>query len=95
MTELNFFRICTILYLTNCYFFDSQKDNVRNQREHLILLLANSHIRLYPKPEPLNKVLSCLLHRHAFGKTVILVIRIACYILTYSYIPLFFPTIAA
>lgn len=33
-----------------------QKDNVRNQREHLILLLANSHIRLHPKPEPLNKV---------------------------------------
>ncbi|XLR58056.1 hypothetical protein S83_008728, partial [Arachis hypogaea] len=31
-----------------------QRDNVRNQREHLILLLANSHIRLHPKPEPLN-----------------------------------------
>ncbi|CAJ1974879.1 unnamed protein product [Sphenostylis stenocarpa] len=31
-------------------------DNVRNQREHLILLLANSHIRLNPKPEPLNKL---------------------------------------
>ncbi|EPS63966.1 hypothetical protein M569_10816, partial [Genlisea aurea] len=29
-------------------------DNVRNQREHLILLLANIHIRLIPKPEPLN-----------------------------------------
>ncbi|GAU38073.1 hypothetical protein TSUD_318670 [Trifolium subterraneum] len=41
-----------------------------NQREHLILLLANSHIRLYPKPEPLNKVLRCLLHRPAFGKTL-------------------------
>ncbi|GAY56883.1 hypothetical protein CUMW_175300 [Citrus unshiu] len=27
-----------------------------NQREHLILLLANSHIRLHPKPEPLNKL---------------------------------------
>ncbi|RYQ84945.1 hypothetical protein Ahy_B10g104452 [Arachis hypogaea] len=35
--------------------FGFQKDNVRNQREHLILLLANSHIRLNPKPEPLNK----------------------------------------
>ncbi|PKI42246.1 hypothetical protein CRG98_037362 [Punica granatum] len=31
-------------------------DNVRNQREHLILLLANTHIRLHPKPEPLNKL---------------------------------------
>nr|KYP67853.1 Callose synthase 5 [Cajanus cajan] len=30
------------------------RDNVRNQREHLILLLANSHIRLHPKPEPFN-----------------------------------------
>ncbi|KAK7350887.1 hypothetical protein VNO77_09920 [Canavalia gladiata] len=36
--------------------FGFQRDNVRNQREHLILLLANSHIRLYPKPEPLNKL---------------------------------------
>ncbi|KAF7840108.1 callose synthase 5-like [Senna tora] len=36
-------------------FIWAQRDNVRNQREHLILLLANSHIRLLPKPEPLNK----------------------------------------
>ncbi|KAI9074796.1 hypothetical protein K1719_043220 [Acacia pycnantha] len=36
--------------------FGFQRDNVRNQREHLILLLANSHIRLVPKPEPLNKL---------------------------------------
>ncbi|MCL7052282.1 hypothetical protein MKW94_023070, partial [Papaver nudicaule] len=36
--------------------FGFQKDNVRNQREHLILMLANSHIRLVPKPEPLNKL---------------------------------------
>ncbi|KAK4781006.1 hypothetical protein SAY87_017112 [Trapa incisa] len=33
----------------------SMFDNIRNQREHLILLLANAHIRLHPKPEPLNK----------------------------------------
>ncbi|OVA15866.1 Glycosyl transferase [Macleaya cordata] len=39
--------------------FGFQKDNVRNQREHLILMLANVHIRLVPKPEPLNK--ACLL----------------------------------
>ncbi|XP_065874935.1 callose synthase 5-like [Euphorbia lathyris] len=36
--------------------FGFQRDNVRNQREHLILLLANHHTRLHPKPEPLNKL---------------------------------------
>ncbi|GAA0165996.1 hypothetical protein LIER_21259 [Lithospermum erythrorhizon] len=36
--------------------FGFQRDNVRNQREHLILLLSNIHIRLDPKPEPLNKL---------------------------------------
>ncbi|XP_058006426.1 callose synthase 5-like [Hevea brasiliensis] len=36
--------------------FGFQRDNVRNQREHLILLLADNHIRLNPKPEPLNKL---------------------------------------
>ncbi|KAG9444232.1 hypothetical protein H6P81_015572 [Aristolochia fimbriata] len=36
--------------------FGFQRDNVRNQREHLILLLSNFHIRLVPKPEPLNKL---------------------------------------
>ncbi|CAN1352850.1 Callose synthase 5 [Linum perenne] len=36
--------------------FGFQRDSVRNQREHLILLLANNHIRLNPKPEPLNKL---------------------------------------
>ncbi|KAI4345088.1 hypothetical protein L6164_012252 [Bauhinia variegata] len=36
--------------------FGFQRDNVRNQREHLILLLANAHTRLQPKPEPLNKL---------------------------------------
>ncbi|KAL2498594.1 Callose synthase 5 [Abeliophyllum distichum] len=36
--------------------FGFQKDNVRNQREHLILLLANIHTRLIPKPEPLSKL---------------------------------------
>ncbi|XP_057496432.1 callose synthase 5 [Actinidia eriantha] len=36
--------------------FGFQRDNVRNQREHLILLLADNHIRLTPKPEPLNKL---------------------------------------
>ncbi|CAL9211837.1 unnamed protein product [Musa hybrid cultivar] len=36
--------------------FGFQRDSVRNQREHLILLLANVHIRLSPKPEPLHKL---------------------------------------
>ncbi|KAJ3679540.1 hypothetical protein LUZ60_017551 [Juncus effusus] len=36
--------------------FGFQRDSVRNQREHLILLLSNVHIRLTPKPEPLTKL---------------------------------------
>ncbi|CAL5051430.1 unnamed protein product [Urochloa decumbens] len=36
--------------------FGFQRDSVRNQREHLILFLANVHIRLEPKPEPLSKL---------------------------------------
>eukprot|EP00250_Pteridium_aquilinum_P011202 c19900_g2_i1 orf=287-6166(-) len=36
--------------------FGFQKDNVANQREHLILLLANVHIRQIPKPDPPNKL---------------------------------------
>jgi hypothetical protein len=35
-----------------------QKDNVSNQREHLILLLANVHIRQLSKPEQQPKVLA-------------------------------------
>ena len=41
-------------------FVDSQKDNVSNQREHLILLLANVHIRLFPDPDQQPKVLYIL-----------------------------------
>ncbi|CAL9222795.1 unnamed protein product [Arabidopsis halleri] len=36
--------------------FGFQANNVRNQREHLVCLLADNHIRLTPKPEPLNKL---------------------------------------
>ncbi|XP_016551204.2 callose synthase 5 [Capsicum annuum] len=36
--------------------FGFQRDNVRNQRENLSLLLANIHIRLIPKAEPLSKL---------------------------------------
>ncbi|KVH92059.1 1,3-beta-glucan synthase subunit FKS1-like, domain-1 [Cynara cardunculus var. scolymus] len=40
--------ICLIACFTLCF----QKDNVRNQREHLILQLAHPQARLMPKPEP-------------------------------------------
>ncbi|GLT29454.1 hypothetical protein SLA2020_043220 [Shorea laevis] len=33
-------------------FFGFQNDNVRNQREHLVLHLANSQMRLQPHPDP-------------------------------------------
>ncbi|GAU37031.1 hypothetical protein TSUD_207370 [Trifolium subterraneum] len=33
-----------------------QKHNVANQREHLILLLANVHIRQFPKPDQQPKL---------------------------------------
>ncbi|KAL4565110.1 hypothetical protein LXL04_029194 [Taraxacum kok-saghyz] len=36
--------------------FGFQKDNVANQREHLILLLANVHIRQNPKPNKQPKL---------------------------------------
>ncbi|THU60461.1 hypothetical protein C4D60_Mb07t13000 [Musa balbisiana] len=45
--------------------FGFQRDSVRNQREHLILLLANVHIRLSPKPEPLHKACPNLLDERA------------------------------
>nr|WJO13373.1 callose synthase 12 [Lilium hybrid cultivar] len=32
-------------------FFGFQRDNVRNQREHLVLLLANAQMRLQPPPD--------------------------------------------
>ncbi|KAI3681239.1 hypothetical protein L6452_36028 [Arctium lappa] len=39
--------------------FGFQKDNVSNQREHLILLLANVHIRHFPKPDQQPKLDDC------------------------------------
>ncbi|KAJ7957436.1 Callose synthase [Quillaja saponaria] len=41
--------------------FGFQKDNVANQREHLILLLANVHIRQFPKPDQQPKLDECAL----------------------------------
>ncbi|RZC90306.1 hypothetical protein C5167_031018, partial [Papaver somniferum] len=36
--------------------FGFQKESVKNQREHLLLILVDVHIRLEPRPEPLNKL---------------------------------------
>ncbi|XP_043691050.1 callose synthase 3-like isoform X2 [Telopea speciosissima] len=41
--------------------FGFQKDNVANQREHLILLLANVHIRKFSKPDQQPKLDDCAL----------------------------------
>ncbi|KAL5549544.1 hypothetical protein UlMin_004775 [Ulmus minor] len=38
------------------HMFGFQKDNVANQREHLILLLANVHMRQLPKPDQQPKL---------------------------------------
>ncbi|XP_068657012.1 callose synthase 12-like isoform X1 [Aristolochia californica] len=35
-------------------FFGFQRDNVRNQREHLVLLLANSQMRITPQPDNID-----------------------------------------
>ncbi|CAA6661090.1 unnamed protein product [Spirodela intermedia] len=35
-------------------FFGFQSDNVRNQREHLVLLLANAQMRLHPPPDNID-----------------------------------------
>ncbi|KAL8241406.1 hypothetical protein R6Q59_014760 [Mikania micrantha] len=45
--------------------FGFQKDNVANQREHLILLLANVHIRQLPEPDFQSK-----LDEHALDKVM-------------------------
>ena len=38
------------------YFFGFQKDNVRNQREHLVLHLANAQMRLTPPPDNIDSL---------------------------------------
>ncbi|MCO5572326.1 hypothetical protein L7F22_026079 [Adiantum nelumboides] len=37
-------------------FFGFQTDNVRNQREHVVLLLANYQMRVQPVPEPMDRL---------------------------------------
>ena len=57
-TLLSIFNgIADIIFWFYFLYFWLQKDNVANQREHLILLLANVHIRQTPSPDPLNKVI--------------------------------------
>ena len=36
------------------FFFGFQRDNVRNQREHLVLLLTNAQMRLHPPPDNID-----------------------------------------
>lgn len=58
MSYVNIMSYC----VSQCYFvigIDKQKDNVANQREHLILLLANVHIRQFPKLDQQPKVIIC------------------------------------
>ncbi|XVE51335.1 hypothetical protein DITRI_Ditri02bG0031800 [Diplodiscus trichospermus] len=44
-------------------FFHFQRDNVRNQREHVVLHLANSQMRLQPPPTNLNELNPGVLRR--------------------------------
>ncbi|XP_047334427.1 callose synthase 12-like [Impatiens glandulifera] len=44
-------------------FFGFQRDNVRNQREHLVLHLANSQMRLQPPPENIDCLDASVLRR--------------------------------
>ncbi|XLU95279.1 hypothetical protein S245_009631 [Arachis hypogaea] len=66
--------------------FGFQRDNVRNQREHLILLLANSHIRLHPKPEPLNMARTCLVFGFGLIVFILLFLSIFIFICILSYL---------
>ncbi|XP_047318610.1 callose synthase 12-like [Impatiens glandulifera] len=44
-------------------FFGFQRDNVRNQREHLVLHLANSQMRLQPPPDNIDSLDPAVLRR--------------------------------
>ncbi|XP_023512580.1 callose synthase 12-like [Cucurbita pepo subsp. pepo] len=50
-------------------FFGFQKDNVRNQREHLVLHLANAQMRLIPPPDNIDTLDAGVLGR--FRKTLL------------------------
>ncbi|KAL1188358.1 Callose synthase 12 [Cardamine amara subsp. amara] len=44
-------------------FFGFQKDNVRNQREHMVLHLANAQMRLSPPPDNIDSLDSAVVRR--------------------------------
>ncbi|KAG2278878.1 hypothetical protein Bca52824_061433 [Brassica carinata] len=44
-------------------FFGFQKDNVRNQREHMVLHLANAQMRLTPPPDNIDSLDSTVVRR--------------------------------
>ena len=58
-----------------------QKDNVANQREHLILLLANVHIRQFPKPDQQPRVLYSGL---ALAHNIFILYKDAWLLITYT-----------
>ncbi|XP_010919535.1 callose synthase 12 [Elaeis guineensis] len=44
-------------------FFGFQRDNVRNQREHLVLLLANAQMRIQPPPDNIDALDPAIVRR--------------------------------
>ncbi|CAN6444443.1 unnamed protein product [Victoria cruziana] len=44
-------------------FFGFQSDNVKNQREHLVLLLANAQMRIQPPPDNIDALDPSVVHR--------------------------------
>ena len=58
-----------------------QKDNVSNQREHLILLLANVHIRQIPKPDQQPKVYTSTKHMRCLMSSCLWHLSISCWLM--------------
>lgn len=44
-------------------FFGFQAGNVKNQREHIVLLLANDQMRLQPPPDPIDRMDAKVVHK--------------------------------
>lgn len=63
--------------LTADQIINMQKDSVANQREHLILLLANVHIRQFPKPDQQPKV-CFIIHFVRWAKPMYYVFKAYC-----------------
>ena len=56
--SVTFFLSLNSFVMIHYHLVNAQKDNVANQREHLILLLANGHIRQVQKLDQQPKVLT-------------------------------------